>query len=235
MNMFPLSACSGQFDIQGAFGNNNIILSELSSVEELPRIRLRRHGNLQRPAENYRLTLGAGIRGNILIAVDHLGGDISLGANTRLEINIRFWNRSSLFIGAGTTTNGARFVLDNSDIQIGADCMFSDEIVLQSSDQHGLIDLESMEITNNRRRKILLGEHVWVGRRSIIMPDVEIGAGSVIGAGSTVTRSVAPTSYAVGTPAKTIRSNASWTRSPHTTSLREDAFFARLRSAVSDT
>jgi len=32
MDMFPLSACSEQFDIQGAFGKSDIILSELPSV-----------------------------------------------------------------------------------------------------------------------------------------------------------------------------------------------------------
>jgi len=51
----------------------------------------------------------------------------------------------------------------------------------------------------------VIGNDVWIGTRVIILPGVEIGSGSVIGAGSIVSRSIPPYSIAVGAPAKVIR------------------------------
>lgn len=45
----------------------------------------------------------------------------------------------------------------------------------------------------------------WIGARVTIMEGVRIGRGSIIGAASTVTRSIPPYSIAVGSPARVIR------------------------------
>lgn len=52
--------------------------------------------------------------------------------------------------------------------------------------------------------KIHIGNDVFVGYGSIVMPNVSIGDGAVIGAHSVVTRDVAPGMVAVGSPAREI-------------------------------
>jgi galactoside O-acetyltransferase len=52
---------------------------------------------------------------------------------------------------------------------------------------------------------IVLEDRVWVGSNAVIMPGVRIGYGSVIGAGSIVTRDVPPMTIAVGAPARPVR------------------------------
>lgn len=52
---------------------------------------------------------------------------------------------------------------------------------------------------------IIVGDFVWIGGNSIILPGVTIGEGAVIGAGSVVTRNIPPYSVAVGCPAKVIK------------------------------
>jgi acetyltransferase-like isoleucine patch superfamily enzyme len=47
---------------------------------------------------------------------------------------------------------------------------------------------------------------VFIGARSIVLKGVTIGEGSVIGAGSVVTRNVPPMTIAVGNPARIIGS-----------------------------
>ncbi|RUX91838.1 CatB-related O-acetyltransferase [Mesorhizobium sp. M7D.F.Ca.US.004.03.1.1] len=50
-----------------------------------------------------------------------------------------------------------------------------------------------------------IGNDVWIGRRAIIMPGITIGDGAVVGAGSIVTKDVAPYAIVAGNPAKLIR------------------------------
>jgi len=51
----------------------------------------------------------------------------------------------------------------------------------------------------------VIGHDTWIGHGAIIMPNVTVGTGSIVGAGAVVTRDVPPYSVAVGTPARVIR------------------------------
>ena len=51
----------------------------------------------------------------------------------------------------------------------------------------------------------IIGNDVWIGRESVIMPGVKIGDGAIIGAYSVVTKDVPPYSVAGGNPAKFIK------------------------------
>lgn len=52
---------------------------------------------------------------------------------------------------------------------------------------------------------IIVGNDVWIGRESVIMPGVKIGDGSIIGAYSVVTRDIQPYSVVGGNPARLIK------------------------------
>jgi acetyltransferase-like isoleucine patch superfamily enzyme len=52
---------------------------------------------------------------------------------------------------------------------------------------------------------VAIERDAWIGAGAIILPNVTIGEGSVVGAGSVVTRSVPPFTIVVGNPAKAIR------------------------------
>lgn len=51
----------------------------------------------------------------------------------------------------------------------------------------------------------VVGNDVWIGYKSIIMPGVKIGDGTIIGTASVVTKDVEPYSIIAGNPAKLIR------------------------------
>lgn len=52
---------------------------------------------------------------------------------------------------------------------------------------------------------ILVGNNVFIGYGSIIMPNVKIGSNVVVGAGAVVTKDVPDNSIAAGVPAKVIK------------------------------
>jgi maltose O-acetyltransferase len=53
--------------------------------------------------------------------------------------------------------------------------------------------------------KIVIDDDAWIGTGSIILPGVKIGAMSVVGSGSVVTKDVPPYSVVAGVPAKVIK------------------------------
>lgn len=52
---------------------------------------------------------------------------------------------------------------------------------------------------------VTIGQNVWIGGGSIVLPGVTIGNGTTIGAGSVVSKSIPPNCLAVGNPCRVIR------------------------------
>ena len=50
-------------------------------------------------------------------------------------------------------------------------------------------------------KPVIIEDGVWIGSHAVILPGVTVGAGAVIGAGSVVTRDVAPYAVVYGVPA----------------------------------
>ncbi|MCB8879995.1 acyltransferase [Acidisoma cellulosilytica] len=219
-----LNEASRWVDVVGAFSGDCTIFLDTSAPIPARKTVISRLGP-NRPCENVQ----------IVLLKNHSDPQIKVGGhNNKIFIGrfgyafyseICIWNNSNFVVGDHSTCNQARIVLDNSDIIIGRDCMLSDNILLQSNDQHGIVSLPDKKIINSGRSQIHLGEHVWVGRRSIVMPDVKIGRGSVIGSGAVVTRDVGEFSICVGVPAKVVRENCSWSRSQALINNQEMTFF----------
>jgi len=93
-------------------------------------------------------------------------------------------------------------------------CVIEDDVLLGSG-----VDLVSgrhvhefdrtdvpIRLQGGELRKIRIGRDSWIGNKSVVMADV--AEGSVIGAGSVVTRSSEPYSVLAGNPAKLVRPRA---------------------------
>jgi len=66
---------------------------------------------------------------------------------------------------------------------------------------HELNDLNFIDIY----KPIYIGNRVWIGTRSLILPGVRIGEGAVVAAGAVVTKDVDPFTVVGGVPAKYIK------------------------------
>jgi acetyltransferase-like isoleucine patch superfamily enzyme len=58
---------------------------------------------------------------------------------------------------------------------------------------------------NEKKGKIIVRQDAWIGTGAVIMPDIEIGEGGVVGANAVVTKNVLPYTVVAGVPAKQIK------------------------------
>jgi acetyltransferase-like isoleucine patch superfamily enzyme len=85
-------------------------------------------------------------------------------------------------------------------VTVGANCMIVD------TDFHPLDPQRRQDSPlDGATAPIVIDDNVFIGMQSIILKGVRIGTGSVIGAGSIVTRDIPPGVIAAGNPAKVIR------------------------------
>ena len=117
--------------------------------------------------------------------------EIGIGSGGVLEIG------DNVLVNSGTSFGATKLVRIGSGCNIGPHCM--------------LIDSAFHELAPTKRNSVpesmpvILEENVWLAARVIVLPGVTIGANSVIGAGSVVTRDIPANVLAAGVPAKVIR------------------------------
>lgn len=113
-----------------------------------------------------------------------------------------------------------RFVLwqESERIEVGRFCSIAEQVTILGGGEHNsdwittyplrmAFNLPEANKDGHPKTKgpTRIGNDVWIGFRSIILSGVTVGDGSVIGAGSVVTKDIKPYSVVCGNPAKLIR------------------------------
>jgi maltose O-acetyltransferase len=106
-------------------------------------------------------------------------------------------------IGARTFVNFGLVALDVARITIGDDVQIGPNVQLLTP-THPL-DPEPRRAKWEAASPITIGDNVWLGGGVIVCPGVTIGADTVVGAGSVVTRDLPTGVVAVGSPAGVVR------------------------------
>ena len=93
----------------------------------------------------------------------------------------------------------------HGEIYIGNDVMMAPECVFYTSNHEtGRIDIPMNQQGRTLPKPITIGNDVWIGRRVMIMPGVNVGDGCILAAGTVVTKNLPPYSIAGGVPAKVL-------------------------------
>jgi acetyltransferase-like isoleucine patch superfamily enzyme len=93
------------------------------------------------------------------------------------------------------------------DSTIGNNVAIADHVAFLNSDDHNfdIIGKTIWESGRGDKYSITVGDDVWIGHGAILLSPLTIGKGSIIAAGSVVTKDVNPYSIVGGSPAKLIR------------------------------
>ena len=113
------------------------------------------------------------------------GAELTIGNNVGMS-SARIWVHDSVAVG--------------NNVKLGACVLITD------TDAHPM-DYMARRTSNEGTKSapIVIEDDVWVGAHSIILKGVTIGARSIIGAGSVVTKSIPADCVAAGNPCRVIK------------------------------
>ena len=124
-----------------------------------------------------------------------------MGTNVNVEKNAYFSPSVSIGDNSGIGVNCELY----GKVVIGNNVLMGPEVVFYTSN-HEFKDPTKpiIEQGSTEERTIIVEDDCWIGRRCIILPGVKISKGTVVGAGSIVTKSFPEYSIIGGNPAKII-------------------------------
>ncbi|MBE6508844.1 MAG: acyltransferase [Methanobrevibacter sp.] len=119
-----------------------------------------------------------------------VNGESYVTPNTRLGNNVNF---------NGMKIQGSGNVIIGDNFHSGIECMIITST--HNYDKGNAIPYDESIISKD----VTIEDNVWIGNRVIILPGVKLGEGSIIQAGSVVTKDVEKYAIAGGHPAKTFK------------------------------
>lgn len=149
-----------------------------------------------------RITLGKNLRiyDNVKIY-----GKINIESNVSISENVEIrTNFSEIYIGENCTINRNTLIIGN--VKINKNVLIAPNVVIVGSNHNFEridIPIKSQGVSS---RGIVIEEDVWIGANVTVTDGVKIGKGSIIAAGSVVTKTVESYSIVGGVPAKKIKS-----------------------------
>ena len=141
--------------------------------------------------------------------IDSLGYALSIQKYTRqgAQIGDRF------YIGKDCTITGATLLGHDA-----SPTLFLKELVVHK-------DSYRKGSRRSYRKAITIGDNVFIGWGSIILPGVTIGSNTIIGAGSVVTKDIPDGVVAAGNPAKVVKSTDDYVTAYRETLKKEPGNF----------
>ncbi|TDX19036.1 maltose O-acetyltransferase [Buttiauxella sp. BIGb0552] len=126
-----------------------------------------------------------------------------VGENVHFEKGMRIDYGCNTHIGNNVFINFNFVLLDCAPVTIGNNVFIAPDVQIYTA-QHPL-DPDTRNQHIGSARPINIGDDVWIGGGSIILPGVTIGKGSTIGAGSVVKHDIPAGVIAAGNPCQVKR------------------------------
>ena len=147
---------------------------------------------------------------------DGASGCMEMGKNSIINVDKSFFihsgcdvvllENSELNLGSGYINKNLE-IRCHKKISSGHGVAIAENVYIRDNDSHELMTNGSHNIASC---DIKIGNHVWIGANVTILKGVSIGDGSIVAAGSVVTKSIPEACLAAGVPAKVIKENVQW-------------------------
>ena len=126
--------------------------------------------------------------------------------NARVSFSVPHFRTMSVSIGDGVNSYMIKVHAVppvHSEIKIGARTQIAEDVTFIMSKGH--TPGRPAELGGAKEGFIRIGADVWIGHGAIILPNVTVGDGATIGAGSVVTHNVPANDIVAGVPARSIK------------------------------
>ena len=128
-----------------------------------------------------------------------------LGKSENAFINPPFYcdYGKNIEVGKNFFANYNCTIIDVAKVKIGDNCQFAPNVSIYTAG-HPLHPVARNSMYEYGI-EVTVGDNVWIGGNTVIMPGVHIGSNTVIGAGSVVTKDIPDWVVAAGNPCRVIR------------------------------
>lgn len=113
------------------------------------------------------------------------------------------WAGKFCTFGKNVYANFNLTLVDDAAIEVGDDVLIGPNVTLVAGTHP--IDPELRARLAQYNLPVKIGSRVWLGANVVVLPGVTIGEGSIIGAGSVVTKDIPANVVAVGSPCRVLR------------------------------
>lgn len=125
---------------------------------------------------------------------------LTLPRTSSIHYRAEFYRPEGIVVGEHCTIGDSAFLDGRDTIVLGDAVNLSSHVSIYTR-QHDVDGPDFAETGGPVR----IGSHAWLGSHCIVLPGVTIGEGAVVGAGSVVTKDVAPYTMVAGAPARFVR------------------------------
>lgn len=135
-------------------------------------------------------------------------GEACIGRGTKLSVG----KNATLTLGKDLTISGDTELYCHHGMSIGEDCTISWGCLLMDTDFHPIFD----NVTNvviNGASPLILGQHVWIGCRAVVLKGVSIPANTIVAADSLISHSHNEENCVIGgrgNSVQVLRRNVRW-------------------------
>lgn len=131
-------------------------------------------------------------------------GSANIGHGSKISVN----KSGKLILGDNFRISAESTIVCNKKIVFGDNCLLSWNILIMDTDFHKIIS--NGKITN-LNKEIIIGEHVWIGCRCLILKGTNIPNNSIISANTNIYKSFTKQSTVIGgNPPRAIKENIEW-------------------------
>lgn len=132
--------------------------------------------------------------------------NIIIGNDTTLLWDSRLYAYDGkLKIGRNCAFHACHVNASGGEIIIGDNVIIAPGAVLRCSGHKYINASITIRDQGHEKGSINVGDDVWIGANAVILPNIKIGDGAVVAAGSVVTKDVLAYSVVAGVPAKIIK------------------------------